>query len=116
MHIVIPGRPIPAVRMTQKTLWKKSARRYLAYKEMIGIIAKPWCEIPTSEKVSVKVTVYLSGVTTPMGNDGDCDNYLKSALDGCNKIVYVDDRQVTWAQVSKVPCHKDDQRMEIEIV
>jgi len=116
MHIVIPGRPIPAVRMTQRTLWKKSAKRYLAYKDMIGTIAQQHCREPSIENVSARVTVYLSGVTTPMGNDGDIDNYLKSALDGLNKIAYVDDRQVTWATVTKKPCSKEDQRMEIEIV
>lgn len=115
MIITIPGRPIPAVRMTQKTKWNKASKRYLAYKDTIGIFAKRIYPTPTSENVSVKVRVYLSGKTTPMGGEGDVDNYAKSALDGCNKIAFVDDRQVMDLTVSKEPCKELDQRMEIEI-
>jgi len=115
MILTIPGRPIPAVRMTQKTKWNKASKRYLSYKDAIGIIAKQYYKIPTSEKVSVKVRVYLSGKTTPMGNDGDADNYAKSALDGLNKIAFVDDRQVMDLTVCKEPCAESEQRMEIEI-
>jgi len=113
--IVIPGRPIPAVRMTQKTKWNKASKRYLSYKDAIGVIAKQIYKTPISEKVSVKVRIYLSGKTTPMGGDGDVDNYAKSALDGCNKIVFLDDRQVMELAVRKEPCTEDKQRMEIEI-
>jgi len=113
--IKILGRPIPAVRMTQKTKWNKASKRYLSYKDSIGIMARRAYETPTSENVSVKVRVYLSGKTTPMGGDGDVDNYAKSALDGCNKIAFVDDRQVVELFVEKIPCKADEQRMEIEI-
>lgn len=115
MVITIPGRPIPAVRMTQKTKWNKASKRYLTYKDFIGSIAKQLYGTPTCEKVSVNVRVYLSGKTTPMGGEGDVDNYAKSALDGCNKIVFVDDRQVMELMVCKEPCEEDRQRMEIEI-
>lgn len=116
MLITIPGRPIPAMRMTQKSKWSDAAKRYLNYKEYIGFVAKSHKLKPTSEKVSVKVTVYLCGKETPMGNDGDVDNYLKSALDGLNKIAFKDDRQVISAKVDKIPCYYEaDQRMEIEI-
>ena len=51
-----------------------------------------------------------------MGLDGDVDNYLKSALDGCNKVVWVDDRQVIRATVEKISCqHAKEERMEIEV-
>lgn len=115
MLIIIPGRPIPAVRMTQKTKWNKASKRYLAYKDSIGIIARQIYKTPTSKKVRVKVRVYLSGKITPMGNDGDIDNYAKSALDGLNKIVFVDDRQVMGLSVCKEPCGESEQRMEIEV-
>jgi len=113
MIITIPGRPIPAVRMTQKTKWNKASKRYLSYKDAIGIIALQHYKTPTCENVSVKVRVYLSGKTTPMGNDGDADNYAKSALDGLNKIAFVDDRQVMELMVCKEPCKELEQRMEI---
>jgi len=101
--------------MTQKTKWNKASKRYLSYKDSIGLIAKQFYKVPISEKVSVRVRVYLSGKTTPMGGEGDVDNYAKSALDGCNKIVFLDDRQVMELMVSKEPCKEDVQRMEIEV-
>jgi len=114
MLITIPGRPIPAMRMTQRGKWSKEAIRYLSYKDLIGFIAKPHFTIATKEAVKVAVTVYLHGKKTNMGNDGDADNYLKSALDGLNKIAFKDDRQVMIAIVTKCPCKKEDeQRMEI---
>ena len=116
MLITIPGRPIPALRMTQGSRWTASAKRYLGYKTNIGYITLRQCKEPTEGKVSVWVRVYLSGSTTPMGNDGDVDNYLKSALDGLNKIAWLDDRQVVMATVSKEPCDRDKQRMDIEII
>lgn len=115
MIITIPGRPIPAVRMTQKSKWSDASKRYLGYKANIGYIALQQYKVPTDKPVSIKVMVYLYGKTTPMGNDGDVDNYLKSALDGLNKIAFVDDRQVTSASVVKKPCWEDEQRMEIYI-
>lgn len=115
MTITIPGRPIPAVRMTQRSKWGISARNYLKYKDLISVIARQHCKIPIVGDVKVRVIVWLHGKTTPMGNDGDVDNYLKSALDGLNKIAFVDDRQVISAKVDKIPCSEEKQRMEIEI-
>jgi len=115
MILTIPGRPIPAVRMTQKTKWNKASKRYLSYKDAIGDIARLHCREPTDKQVSVRVIVYLSGKKTPMGIQGDSDNYAKSALDGCNKIAYIDDRQVFELYVRKIPCQSDEERMEIEI-
>jgi len=113
MIINIPGRPIPAVRMTQKSKWSKHAKRYLAYKEQIGYIALIQCHAPLENEIEVRVRVYLSGKKTPRGNDGDVDNYLKSALDGLNKIAWIDDKQVRSAHVEKIPCGENEQRMEI---
>ena len=116
MLITIPGRPVPAVRMTQKDKWKDSAKKYLTYKSVIGIIARQQCKFPTQQSVAVIVRAYLKGKTTLMGMDGDVDNYLKSALDGMNKIVFADDRQVIQAVVLKLPCQSEvEQRMEIEV-
>lgn len=116
MIITIPGRPIPAVRMTGKSKWTNaSAMKYLIYKGEIGQWAKCKIKAPSDKKIMVSVVVYLHGKTTEMGKDGDVDNYLKSALDGLNKIAFTDDRQVINAMVGKVPCGKDEERMEIVI-
>ncbi|EHQ88260.1 RusA family crossover junction endodeoxyribonuclease [Desulfosporosinus youngiae] len=118
MLITISGRPIPAVRMTGRGKYvKPEAARYLAYKEQIGWLALSQTKEPIINPVSVNVKVFLHGKSSLMGNDGDVDNYLKSALDGCNKIVWLDDRQVNKATVEKIPCrHAKDERMEIEVL
>ena len=117
MLITIQGRPIPAVRMTGRGKYiKPSAIRYLAYKEHIGWMALTQTRKPIIKPVIVNVKVFLHGVSSPMGLDGDVDNYLKSALDGCNKVVWVDDRQVIRATVEKISCqHVKEERMEIEV-
>lgn len=116
--ITIPGRPIPYVRMTQKGKYvKENAQRYLSYKDKVGYhtIAKFKGPI-SSENMAIGVRVYLYGKSTPMGMDGDIDNYIKTAMDSLNGIVYEDDRQVIKAYGEKQPCESEnEQRMEIEI-
>lgn len=117
MLITITGRPIPAVRMTGRGKFvKPAAIKYLSYKEHIGWMALAQTRKPIVGPVIVSVKVYLYGKGSLMGMDGDADNYLKSALDGCNKVVWVDDRQVYKATVEKIPCqHAKEERMEIEV-
>ncbi len=115
MKITIPGRPIPAVRMTRRGVYKKEyAQRYLDYKTAIGMYARIKCKEPTEKYVIVDVRVYLYGIKG-FGNAGDVDNYLKSSMDGLNGIAWLDDRQVVKATVQKLWCEKKDERMEIEI-
>lgn len=117
IKLIIPGRPVPYVRMTQRGKYvKRNAQRYMAYKDSIKYIALNQIkgEIAT-ENMKVIVKVYLKGKTTPMGNDGDIDNYIKSALDSLNGIAYKDDRQVVKVYGEKQPCKANEERMEIEI-
>lgn len=54
----------------------------------------------------------LAGVYRP-ATLPDCDNVMKSALDGLNRIVYADDRQVIEATVRKH--YSDRPRIRIEV-
>jgi len=118
IKLVVPGRPVPYVRMTQRGKYvKDNAKRYLAYKDLIKYVAiiQIKGEIST-ENMKVIVRVHLHGKKAPMGNDGDIDNYIKSAMDGLNGIAYKDDRQVVQVYGEKQPCqHPHEERMEIEI-
>ena len=117
MRFEIPGRPIPAVRMTGRGKYvKKNAQRYLGYKELIGYITASKFKAPMTGHVDIRVIVYLYGKTSIMGMDGDVDNYLKSAMDGLAGIAYLNDRQVIDGSAKKRPVkHKKDERMVIEI-
>lgn len=87
---IIPGRPVPAVRMTQKSKFKDpAAQKYLAYKDLVGWTAKTKFKNPFKGNIAVTVFINLK-----KGQAGDIDNYVKSILDGCNKIAWRDDRQV----------------------
>lgn len=109
MELVIPGRAVPAVRMTQSEakslrygepknpLYKAKylrIKRYLDYKDSVGWIGRTKFPKPLTGPVVVDITVYVSG-----GIVGDWDNYGKAICDGLNKIAYLDDRQITSGQV-----------------
>lgn len=106
---IVPGRPVPAVRMTQRSKWKnEAAQRYLEYKQTVGWAAKNKVKNPTENQVAVTVNFYFN-----KGLPGDIDNLSKSILDGCNKIAWKDDRQVVELHAYR---HKDkDERAVVEI-
>ncbi|CDQ41489.1 RusA family crossover junction endodeoxyribonuclease [Virgibacillus salexigens] len=111
IQLTIPGKPVPAVRMTQKSMYKnKYAQRYLLYKRKVGWIAKQHMKgKPIEGHVGVKLTHYIHG------NRADIDNLFKGVTDALNKIVYKDDRQVKHMESRITPCKKEEQRTEIEI-
>jgi Holliday junction resolvase RusA-like endonuclease len=99
IRIIVPGRPVPAVRMTQRSKYKsKQALRYLDYKEQVGWAAKA-CGVrqPMSGDLVVHAIAYLM----PRTPEPDVDNLGKSMLDGLNGIAWVDDRQVMKLTVEK---------------
>ena len=92
ISFTVPGRPVPAARMTQRGKYVKTqAQRYLAYKEAVGWAARLAMRGKEMLKgdVSVEIWVFSTGKRI-----GDIDNIGKSILDGMNKIVYLDDNQV----------------------
>jgi Holliday junction resolvase RusA-like endonuclease len=92
ISFTIPGRPIPAARMTRRGKWvKRQAQKYLAFKEQVGWEArKHFKGEPWQGPVGVELRFYLKVIRSV----GDGDNYLKAVLDGMNGIVYEDDGQV----------------------
>jgi crossover junction endodeoxyribonuclease RusA len=105
----VPGRPVPAVRMTQRSKWvDEAAQRYLAYKQAVGWSAKTKIKNPIESLIAVTINFYYH-----RGNPGDIDNLSKAVLDGCNKIAWNDDRQVIELHAYR---HKNfDERTEVEI-
>lgn len=106
----VPGRPVPAVRMTQRGKYVKlAARRYLTYKETVGWIAKREVNQPTKEAVTINIRAYM------YGRVADVDNLAKAIMDGCNKIVWDDDRQVEKLIIERFECEKHSERVVVEI-
>ena len=89
----VPGKPVPAVRMTRQSKFTSAAaQRYLSYKDAVGWAARnAGCHEPSGEPIDLLVTVWLpSGLKTR----GDLDNYVKTVADGLNGVAWYDDRQV----------------------
>lgn len=102
--IEIPGRPVPAVRMTRRGKHiKLNAQKYIAYKNEVAWRARSWLakqqdfKEPLKGKISVYITVYICG-----SREGDWDNYAKTICDGLNGVCWIDDRQIAMGIVKKV--------------
>ena len=87
----VPGRPVPAVRMTQRGKYvKPQAQRYLAYKDIVGWTASAKIKTPMEGPVGIEIRVVWSG----KGHKADIDNLTKGIMDAVNMIVWHDDKQV----------------------
>lgn len=113
--IRIDGRPVPAVRMTQRSKYKsKQAQRYLQYKLDVGWAAR------AAKVQMIKTDVHLTAKAyLHLGSkDMDVDNLAKSFLDALNGIAWIDDRQVTKITVEKLFIPRDMEEcalIEIEV-
>lgn len=114
VKITIPGRPVPAVRMTQRGKYvKPQAQRYLEYKELVSwtgraVINRP---LPKGNQASVTMRFFLCGGQTP-----DIDNLIKAILDGLNGIAWEDDKQVVEVRAQRGKAsNKQFECAEVEI-
>lgn len=112
IKFTVPGRPVPAVRMTQRSKWEPRAQKYLSYKKEVAWFAKLATEKPIEGYVQAIITAYIRGK-----HRMDVDNIAKSILDGANGICYEDDRYVWSLTVDRVQV-KDvkEQRVEVEFI
>jgi len=112
VKLIIPGRPVPAVRMTQRSKFKsRQAQRYLDFKTSLGWEARRWIRTPSAKDFEVNAVAYISPT-----KDMDVDNLAKSYLDGLNGVVWIDDKQVVKLTVEKrFVFRAEEQRSEIEI-
>jgi crossover junction endodeoxyribonuclease RusA len=91
-------RPVAAVRMTQRSKWADpKAANYLAYRTKVAMRAGEAMagRIPVTGDVAIQVRIHVD----QRGKE-DVDNWLKTFMDACSKVVYDDDRQVRDARVT----------------
>lgn len=116
LRFTVPGRPVPAVRMTQRGKFVKvAAGRYLAYKNQVAWAAKG-AKMRTGMD-TLEGPVEVIGVFYLYGKrEGDIDNLAKSVLDGMTGVIWIDDRQVRRLILEKVTVDsEEEQRAEIEV-
>lgn len=91
----IPGRPVPKGRPRFTRSGRAyTPRRTREYERKIAdhalVARNTQRQWPTDARYHVLVTAH---VLTERSH-GDVDNYAKAALDGCNGVLWLDDRQV----------------------
>jgi len=106
---IVNGRPVPAVRMTQRSKWTPQAQKYLAYKGLVGWSAKASGIKALVGPVRVSMTIYVGG------RRGDIDNYVKAIFDGLKGIAWDDDRQVTCVSCRIQPVGSHVERVEVTV-
>lgn len=118
VRFTLYGHPVPAVRMTQKSMHvNPQAKRYLKYKDDVGWTAKLLVREPMTGPIAVSIDVYLKD---RLKRRWDIDNVAKAILDGCNKVAFVDDKQITSLTVrlytaGRHPELDDDSLERVEI-
>lgn len=113
IEFTVPGRPVPAVRMTRRSKWvDPQAQRHLEYKEFVGWIAKQaYKGEPLTGDVAVRFTFYLK----PKGRRPDLSNLSKMIEDALNKIVWKDDVQVAHSEATRIFSESEPERVEIVV-
>lgn len=118
LSFIIPGRACPFVRTTKRQQFRDIYyARYRDYKEYFGTLAKEAIQKHPSFYCDKGTDVEFHAVAFLRGRRRiDCDNLLKSFLDGACGIIYHDDSQVVKATIEKVSVKKEqDERVEVVV-
>lgn len=103
----VPGNPIPKARARSGRGHHYTPARTRAYETRVRLSARhlPCLEGP----VKVRCVFYREDAVPC-----DLDNLVKSVLDGINRQVFRDDRQIVWLEAVKT-IDRERPRAEVEI-
>ena len=112
--ITVPGRPVPKGRPRVGRKGRKyifyTPEKTRSYEQAVGLVGRTACKEPMEGPLAVKIKLYFK----QKGLIPDCDNCIKSLLDGLNEIAYEDDRQVQHLEVDIY--RETPERAEVEIM
>ncbi|NPV52183.1 MAG: RusA family crossover junction endodeoxyribonuclease [Firmicutes bacterium] len=108
---IVPGRAVPAQRMTKKSKWSKRSRRSLDYQKRVAWAAKA-AQVPRMEgDVRLTVRFYFQNK-----KHGDLSNLIKAIEDGLQYArVFDNDKQVRWYGETTGVYYDGEERAEVEI-
>jgi len=113
ISFIVPGRPVPKKRprvaYRRRGVVTYTPKETKDYEEAVGWAARPHFPRPLEGPVKLTIRIFLSG----RRNEPDCTNIVKAVEDGCNGIVYVDDRQVK--ELHAYVLHDEEERVEVEV-
>lgn len=120
LYIVIPGPPMPAVRMTRNAKYVRDHRdadriqRHLAYKDLVGLLARQAGADPDalmSPPLALDVTVYAR-----KRGRWDGDNVLKLISDGLQGVAFRNDTAIyRWQLQIVTGVATSDERVEVAL-
>lgn len=116
LTVHIPGRPVPKGRprftRSGRAYTPKRTREYQRKVADHALVSRnaerTW---PTDARYHVRVTAHVLTERSP----GDVDNYAKAALDGCNGVLWLDDRQVVSCHAERVVGGKGNEGLTIKV-
>lgn len=115
IKIEVDGDVIPAARPRFGNGRAYQPKRNVEYRERIREAARAAMggKPPLDGELSADVKLYRKYKPATI-QYGDLDNHLKALFDGCNKVVFLDDKQIVQCTVEKFQ-DKQNPRAEITI-
>ena len=111
IELTIPGRPVPAQRMTRKTKWTKRARRSLEYQESVAWEWKAAGGRKLEGPLKLTCKFFFKDK-----RHGDLSNLIKAVEDGLQYgQAFNNDKQIIRYGGETGIYYDDDERAEIVI-
>lgn len=110
VRFVVPGRPIPANRMTRRSKWSPRARRGLDYQEAVAWAARQAYSGQLHGRLQLSAIFVFDN-----RRHGDLSNLIKAIEDGIQYAgVVANDRQITRYRDCEIVYGRDP-RVEVEL-